>query len=1258
MADNFKSDLEMDRQELMEQGFDPDYNDRDDSLTGEPTSRTDLAKSLGKAGFAGLSLIARQLGFDFYPTKDTERAIEERLGFAEGGDTYGMADQMEQLDFVQPPLEKPKAVSRRPGFRGDGPLDFKGFGSYLKENVSEEELTAGLDNAGEWMVPFYESGSNMANVISEYNKPEDERDYDYIKEELGKAGNSAATEAAMWLMGGIAVKYGGKGIKAIADKVKQYEIDPNTTSAFGVGAIKKKAVEPLEIGINEALQDGKFLKGYDASTAADMSEKAKNATAGNTRANTLMNAAVPEGTRVGVRLNLNSTIPDMPRGLDKLQTLHKGSFSGKAMSYLPFATVRNVTFNVSQKGRTAIASRIKQIDTPEAKAKYPAMSVDGDYVPDKNLLDEGGDLVEIGLNPGAHHLFIDLKTGQAVKGAEEATVIGDRVYAKGVEYWKKSEAPTPIPTQSGVDIPSDVRFRFKKGGMAMKEQMGYALGGDVEIDAESGNEVPPGSRPEEVRDDIPAMLSEGEYVVPADVTRYYGVKFFEDLRAQAKTDLAEMDANGRIGGEPVPETEDDLTEDEMSLLGEVMAMNQGGMVPQINQQQMMYPIPSVAPQMQQMQQQPQPTAYNQPVGMNQGGMVGQNPNVDAFGNPIGPSIPTIPTTPPSLQPVDPFASNIYGLDKAATDSPTKDIQVGSPISPTPATPTGDSSGMKSTFYIHKDGRRISVLMLNNRPISTTPADFNEFLEDTPENRSKLNFSESGADSGTGSGTSGVGRPATVGATEDSGGDDKSTEIYKTSAKGKGVTRDISTPEGAYETYQSSGVDVNDTVGAAKKALEETIKIPKVAGIIAGAVNPFLGAAVGAGNVVNQLQGVSKAHANKLMAEHLGKTEEAKAIQEEIDRFLKSAPGAVDALDDLVATGEQRFQAALEASNYLDGLDEASKAALEKSLAARPKGKYDPTSNPQLSGGFKTNTLSAAEQKSFDAAVDSGNSSVANHFASINRLRNKQDAYAESGFDPAVGASMGLSTHDMEQAEKYGGSIQTAINEGRAVKESGALNFLKPVKVTDNSKSKTKSTGTTTSSPKPSSSGTKTYSSLAEAAADGKHGQAVNIAGKGVQKVEFADKSYDDKMKKKSDKAKTTTITTTTTTKKSSNKSSGGKTGSKPSSSGCCFIMLEARYGDGTMDEVVRRYRDEYMTDRNRRGYYRTAEVLVPLMRKSKVFKWVVTKTFADPLVSYGKYYYGQNKHGVIYSPVKNFWMKVFDIVGGDTEFIRENGEVV
>jgi hypothetical protein len=112
-------------------------------------------------------------------------------------------------------------------------------------------------------------------------------------------------------------------------------------------------------------------------------------------------------------------------------------------------------------------------------------------------------------------------------------------------------------------------------GKRKKEQgaYNYALGGEVGeapdttvgVDPESGNEVPLGAMPEEVRDDIPAQLSEGEYVVPADVVRFYGVKFFEDLRTQAKTGYQEMEKNGRIGGEPVGpegmemvEPEDDL----------------------------------------------------------------------------------------------------------------------------------------------------------------------------------------------------------------------------------------------------------------------------------------------------------------------------------------------------------------------------------------------------------------------------------------------------------------------------------------------------------------------------------------------------------------------------------------------------------------------------------------------------------------------------------------------------------------------------
>jgi hypothetical protein len=115
--------------------------------------------------------------------------------------------------------------------------------------------------------------------------------------------------------------------------------------------------------------------------------------------------------------------------------------------------------------------------------------------------------------------------------------------------------------------------------------MAFADGG-LPVDPVSGNEIPPGSLPEEVRDDIKVGVSEGEYIVPADVLRYYGMKFFEDLRAEAKVALGGMEQDGRMGGEPMGgapmmeasmEEEDDLpfSTEELQSTDDV-EMNKGG----------------------------------------------------------------------------------------------------------------------------------------------------------------------------------------------------------------------------------------------------------------------------------------------------------------------------------------------------------------------------------------------------------------------------------------------------------------------------------------------------------------------------------------------------------------------------------------------------------------------------------------------------------------------------------------------------------
>lgn len=67
------------------------------------------------------------------------------------------------------------------------------------------------------------------------------------------------------------------------------------------------------------------------------------------------------------------------------------------------------------------------------------------------------------------------------------------------------------------------------------------------VDPVSGNDVPVGSTQKEVRDDIDAKLSEGEFVLPADVVRYIGLENIMKMRDMAKEGLAKMEAMGQMG---------------------------------------------------------------------------------------------------------------------------------------------------------------------------------------------------------------------------------------------------------------------------------------------------------------------------------------------------------------------------------------------------------------------------------------------------------------------------------------------------------------------------------------------------------------------------------------------------------------------------------------------------------------------------------------------------------------------------------------
>jgi hypothetical protein len=69
------------------------------------------------------------------------------------------------------------------------------------------------------------------------------------------------------------------------------------------------------------------------------------------------------------------------------------------------------------------------------------------------------------------------------------------------------------------------------------------------------------------------MLSENEYVIPADVLKYFGVNFFEKLRTKAKQGMMEMEVDGRTGKEPMAAPVEEVPPQE-----EMPTMAEGGLV--------------------------------------------------------------------------------------------------------------------------------------------------------------------------------------------------------------------------------------------------------------------------------------------------------------------------------------------------------------------------------------------------------------------------------------------------------------------------------------------------------------------------------------------------------------------------------------------------------------------------------------------------------------------------------------------------------
>jgi hypothetical protein len=317
-----------------------------------------------------------------------------------------------------------------------------------------------------------------------------------------------------------------------------------------------------------------------------------------------LNLEIPDGTRVGSRLD----IPAYDNYDTWVVSLHDGTVrNGKAIGYGQTAVLDNVEFFTEGQGALNIATKKPKATIARIHGDYKNEDPEVVYSRVYDLMDDP-EWTQVGMNPFRHSFFYDKATGKPVTRADQVLQVGPLVLAKGarselsdlkklkiksddgkVRVFNEGGLLSPeftemrqgggIETEAGKEMAKE-KFQLdrekadlnndgelseyeKTRGEAVQRAMGegkenkMAMGGmmadpfaplqvTIGIDEHSGNEVPAGSKDEEVRDDIPAMLSEGEYVVPADVVRWHGLKTFEGLRCEAKHALGLMAMHDRI----------------------------------------------------------------------------------------------------------------------------------------------------------------------------------------------------------------------------------------------------------------------------------------------------------------------------------------------------------------------------------------------------------------------------------------------------------------------------------------------------------------------------------------------------------------------------------------------------------------------------------------------------------------------------------------------------------------------------------------
>ena len=220
-------------------------------------------------------------------------------------------------------------------------------------------------------------------------------------------------------------------------------------------------------------------------------------------------------------------------------------------------------------GGNVVDKDIEMAVLPKARPKYLKRAYD---MADTEVMGYNASLLELKTNPeralqNEKNMFYP---PSRFEGDEEVLKLVDKIRGENIPFSRE-------------DMEKNPRVGFKEGGMPKQMEM-FEDGGlkdeGGEVDEESGNEVPPGSTKEEVRDDIPARLSEGEFVFPADVVRYLGLDFLMRLRQKAKAGLQRMEDMGQMGNSEEATLPDDIpfTIEDLEMEDDPVEMQVGGVV--------------------------------------------------------------------------------------------------------------------------------------------------------------------------------------------------------------------------------------------------------------------------------------------------------------------------------------------------------------------------------------------------------------------------------------------------------------------------------------------------------------------------------------------------------------------------------------------------------------------------------------------------------------------------------------------------------